>query len=51
MTIKELYEMAVAQGIENYEIHQYRAEGGEFNIVDNWEIDHEQKEVWQEIEC
>lgn len=50
MTIRELYEMAVAMGIEEYEVHQYRVEGGEFDATD-WEVDHEHKRVCQEWEC
>lgn len=47
ITVKDLYGLAKAKGIEDYEVKQFCGyDDDEFNIL-MWEIDHENKVVYQ----
>jgi len=51
MTIKEFYEWAKENGVENYEMGNYYYSGYGEMRVDNYEIDHKLKRVTTEFEC
>lgn len=51
LSIKDLYNWAVENGVEDYALVNYYYDGKGNYAVDDFEIDREEKEVYSNFEC